>query len=376
MRKLWFLISRGLTVLLFAPTMVVAQQPTLSMPVDQTQANTGRPAFVNPARAPCGRELQQYCSGVQPGGGRLVRWLWQQSDLSGRYKMALQKAAGCTPEAGRVVQCVTPSDTDPAIKRFDRINYVLFNEDTGPDANLLLFLTGTGGIPPGPRRFLHEAADAGYRVISLDYNDEPAVAQFCPRRPPACAGNFRRERIYGLGTPLPPSIENTAAETIVNRLVKLLIYLDRQDPRHSWAGYLADGAPNWRRIAVAGQSQGAGMAAYIAKTQTVARVILFSGGFDFVIVPGIGWMPSPWLRMPSKTPPERWFAGYNAREKYATLLAAVYAALRIPATNVRVFNRPMPAAQRAWLPSDPFHVQGIESPTYVKERAFFLGRSS
>jgi len=254
------------------------------------------------------------------------------------------------------------------------VDYVLFNKDTeATDANLLVFLTGTGGQPPDSLAFLHAAADAGYRVISLDYNDKPAVGEFCPPRPPVCAGNFRRMRIYGDGISLSPSFDNTAAESIVNRLVKLLAYLDKQDPQRMWAAYLANGAPNWGRIAVAGQSQGAGMAAYIAKTQTVARVILFSSPWDFV-AHGNGWTLAPWLRMPAKTPPERWFGGYHARENEAGLLAKSFAALRIPAENIRVFHHDMPAAQKAWLPSNPFHVQGIQSPAYAEERAFFLGR--
>ena len=73
-------------------------------------------AFLNPMQEACGRELQQYCSRIQPGGGRLIQCLTQQSDLSDRCKTFLQVAVvGCAPEAGRVVQCVRPSDTDAAI---------------------------------------------------------------------------------------------------------------------------------------------------------------------------------------------------------------------------------------------------------------------
>lgn len=268
-----------------------------------------------------------------------------------------------------------PSDTDVAIKRFDRVHYVLFTENTGPDANLLLFLTGTGGQPPGPIAFLHAAADAGYRVISLDYNDEPAIVQYCgiPPKPPACSGTFRRMRIYGDRISLNPSIDNTSAESIVNRLVKLLAFLDRQDPQQMWSAYLANGVPNWSRIAIAGQSQGAGMAAYIAKTQAVARAILFSSPWDFVAPHSNGRALAPWISMPGKTPPERWFGGYHERENEAGLLAKSYAALRIPPENIRIFKRDLPASQEEG--PNPFHGQGIQNPVYAEERAFFLGHS-
>ena len=81
--------------------------------------------------------------------------------------------------------------------------------DREAPGDVLVFLPGTHGTPPGPRRFLKAAADAGYRVISLDYNDEPATNVYCPRRPdPNCTEKFRQMRIYGDGT-LNPRIDNT-----------------------------------------------------------------------------------------------------------------------------------------------------------------------
>jgi hypothetical protein len=330
-----------------------------------------------PISAACGRELQQYCSGVQPGQGRLFQCLnARQSDLSEACKTFVQLARQvCAPEIGRTVRCITPSDTDPAIKKYNRLHYVLFNENTEPGANLFVFLTGTGGRPPGPFPFLHAAADAGYRVISLDYNDEPAVAVYCPSKPPACSGNFRRMRIYGDGISVDPSFDNTGAESIVNRLVKLLAYLDRQDPQQGWGGYLDNGAPNWERIAFAGQSQGAGMSAYIAKGHVVARVIPFSSPWDFVRSNGNVRALAPWIATPSKTPPDRWFGGYHAREIEAGLLAKSFAALRIPPDHIRVFNRDLPASPPQVQDNNPFHVEGISNPLYSEERAFFLGRS-
>jgi predicted esterase len=254
------------------------------------------------------------------------------------------------------------------------MDYVLFNEKTGPGANLFVFLTGTGGRPPGPTPFLHVAADAGYRVISLDYNDEPAIAVFCPPKPQACSGNFRRMRIYGDGISVDPSFDNTSAESIVNRLVKLLAYLDRQDPQQGWGGYLDNGAPNWERIALAGQSQGAGMAAYIAKQHVVGRVILFSSPWDFVRSNGNVRTLAPWIATPSKTPPDRWFGGYHARENEAELLAKSYAALRIPPDNIRIFKGDLSASQTQ-VQDNPFHGEGLSNPVYEQERAFFVGHS-
>ena len=74
------------------------------------------------------------------------------------------------------------------------------------------------------------------------------------------------------------------------RLTRLLHQLAEQDPAGQWAAYLDGDEPRWSRIVLAGQSQGGGMAAYLAKTRAVAGVMMFSGG---------------WTRMPEAT----WRAG-------------------------------------------------------------------
>jgi acetyl esterase/lipase len=342
----------------------------------QVAENNGT-VVATPMSAACGRELQEFCSGVQPGQGRLIQCLaGRQGDLSAACNIFVAQARqGCAPEARRSVQCIKPSDTDPAIKRFDRVNYVLFNQPTPSTANLLVFLPGTFGRPPGPTAFLHAAADAGYRVISLDYNDEPAVNVYCPPKPPACSGNFRRMRLYGEGISIDPSFDNSGAESIDNRLIKLLVYLDRKDSQQNWGSYLDNGAPNWSRIALAGQSQGAGMAAYIAKREAMARVILFSSPWDFVASNGKLQMMAPWLAMPAATPAERWFGGYHQRENEANLLAKSYAAFRLPPQNIRVFKGNLPASQKEKPDKNPFHGQGLYDPAYEQDRAFFLGSS-
>lgn len=97
-------------------------------------------------------------------------------------------------------------------------------------------------------------------------------------------------------------VANTQSETIVNRLVKLLSYLQEHDAPRRWDGYLLNGEPNWSRIVVSGLSQGAGMAAYIAKRKAVARAVLFSSPWDFM---GASRQLAPWISEPSATPPDR-----------------------------------------------------------------------
>jgi hypothetical protein len=279
-----------------------------------------------------------------------------------------QSDARCEQAAGVMIECVRPSKTDPTIHRFDSAHYVLLNTRAKPNGQLLLFMTGTGGQPPGPREFLRAAADAGYHVISLEYNDDISVAVYCPTRDPACSEVFRAMRIYGDRRLVDEAIDNTPAESIVNRLVKLLQYLDRSHPHSGWGRYVENGAPNWRSIVVCGQSQGAGMAAFIAKEHEVARVILFSSPWDFVRRDGRRQL-APWIALPSQTPPDRWFGGYHARENAADLLVRSYAELKNPEDNIR--NEDLPAGNRPGG-GNPFHGQGILNRVYAQQWAFFL----
>src|SRR6185437_10199577 len=150
---------------------------------------------------------------------------------------------------------ITPSSIDPSVRGFDEPHYVVFARNVKADAPLLIFLPGTGGRPLNTSRFSNVAAEQGYRVIGLEYVDEPAVQQICPRDPdPSCAEKVRRKRIFGEDA--TSLINDPADQSIVVRLTKLLVALDRDHPQDGWARYLKNGQPDWTQIAVSGLSQG------------------------------------------------------------------------------------------------------------------------
>jgi dienelactone hydrolase len=279
-----------------------------------------------------------------------------------------QQTPSTSDFAGQVVYLIKPSQTDPATQLFDEPHLVVFHPALSADAPLVVFMPGTGGEPTNYTRLLRVVASRGYRALGLEYEDEPAVLEVCSRDPrPSCSGNFRHRRIFGEGTTL--FVKTPPAESIVNRLVKLLEYLDRQHPGNGWNSYLAAGRPDWGRIVVSGLSQGAGMAAYIAKRESVARVVLFSSPWDFV---GRDRTLAPWLSEPSATPPERWFAEYHEREITAALIARAYRVLRIPPENIRVFGLPIPPGLH-FGHTNEFHVSTVKLPAYEAQWRFLFG---
>ncbi|HXR15691.1 MAG TPA: hypothetical protein VN777_05710 [Terriglobales bacterium] len=283
--------------------------------------------------------------------------------------------------ADRILYRVAPQDTNPQLHRYLRNHFILVERTTLPTAPMLLFMAGTSGGPADYMPFLIAGSKAGYRVVGLEYNDEPAVAQICQSRPDAtCSGLFREKRIFG--NEVFRDIDDTPEESIVNRLVKLVQFMDAQHPGDGWGNYLVNQQPNWSRIAVSGHSQGAGMAAFIAKKYLVARVVLLSSPWDHY---GQFGQLAPWIKDSSITPPELWYGAYHKHEHEADTLKRSYKALGVPENHIRIFTLDPNLSLLTGKPDpkeDYFHSGEITTltprkpdgtPAYADDWAFLLG---
>jgi hypothetical protein len=259
---------------------------------------------------------------------------------------------------------VRPHETDPAIALADMPHYVAYDLQA-VGGLLFVFMPGTG-VTAQPSPLLDTAIERGYRAISLSYHNTPAVAQVCVgSRDRLCAAKFRQKRVFGSNE--TSVIADTPADSIVNRLTKLLQYLSVTDANGRWDKYLLDGKPRWNCIALGGQSQGGGMAAFIAKEHAVWRVITFSGGWDNRGQPG-PVRPADvaaWYSAPASTPANRWFGTYHQQEENAAAIARTYDALGIPKGNVVVFRTP--------VPKEGAHGFGANNPANVAEWHRLLG---
>jgi pimeloyl-ACP methyl ester carboxylesterase len=255
--------------------------------------------------------------------------------------------AAQTAERSLTQRDVAPTVADPTLKTdFDAPNLILI---PGGELRreLVVFLPGTHGKPKDFMTLQRSIASGGYRVVSLMYNDGDMERAVCgAENDPRCPGAFRRERIFGDAPDAP--VQNTKQEAIVSRLVSLLKYEAQANPTEGWDAYLKGDAPNWPSIVIAGHSQGAGNAAYIAKYEPVARVVLFSGGPDAVGRELGTPKLSSWVLEPgSKTPPDRWWAEYHPKEPAGPLLPLGYAALHIPKDHVFELTLEPPSTVKA-----------------------------
>jgi hypothetical protein len=175
---------------------------------------------------------------------------------------------------------VLPSDTDPAIQTFNSPHSVFIDPTATSRNQLLVFLPGTNGKTGNTNAFCSTAAELGYQVINLMYPDDIAATVVTNESDPDAFLCFRLEIIEG--KQLSQFVHVDRANSIENRLIKVLKYLDAKQPSGHWGRFLAsDGQPDWPNIAVSGLSQGAGHAALIAIRHRVARAVLFGGPKDY-----------------------------------------------------------------------------------------------
>jgi len=194
---------------------------------------------------------------------------------------------------------VAPQSTDPEITTNLNNHYVSFNGSVPSKGQLFVFLPGTGGVAFNYLEINNTAADLGFHAINLTYPNDDAVNTLCggTNSDLDCYGNIRMETVDG--TDRSPLVNVNRANSIENRLIKLLIYLRNTFPGLGWQQFLtADSKLIWSKIVIAGHSQGGGHAGIIGRYHGVARVLMFAAT-DFNARANA---PANWIAVPDSTP--------------------------------------------------------------------------
>lgn len=226
-------------------------------------------------------------------------------------KKFLQSTAGENPHSALVEYLVQPQLTDSEINECLDPHYVTLDSSVPSIKRLFLFFCGSYGHPGRQQLITRQAARQGYHAINLCYLNSSKVAEYCRQSTDEnCHEKVRSAIISGVNQLAEVSV--TRANSIENRLVKLLRYLHLKQPEQGWSDYVEGDLPKWESIVVAGHSQGGGHAALIAKKQLVARVILFESPADFSKILS---MPAPWLFGPRATPSDRYFGFTHVEDR-------------------------------------------------------------
>ena len=207
--------------------------------------------------------------------------------LAGPGAPAFDESA--TSAAPVVLHVVAPQATDPAIDKALDNHYVWLDTTARSNHELLVLMPGTGGLPVRFQLLDQEAARLGYHVIGLMYPNGVDLSTCGSAPDPAsCYENARLEILDGVDR--SSIVDVNAANSIENRLTKLLQLLAAQYPDEGWSRFLAHDTPKWSRIAVGGFSQGGGEAAMIGKLRLVARVVMFSAPTDSIRTEAPPWL--------------------------------------------------------------------------------------
>lgn len=148
---------------------------------------------------------------------------------------------GNTAIAQLVTYHVSPHETDSLINTFTNTNQkhiVFFNSFADTLKNqLFVFLPGLGDLPQDYQGIDSLAAKCGYHAIVLMYPNQPFISNICSESSDLhCYYKTRMEVIDGIDR--TSAIDVNRANSIENRLIKLLHYLDDNHPSENWGQYL------------------------------------------------------------------------------------------------------------------------------------------
>lgn len=194
---------------------------------------------------------------------------------------------------------ITADQTDQEIGEWLQPHVIEIDRTAQPQDLLVVHFPGSFDVPTNSKLVLQHAARRGYPAIGLRYPNSWTVNSLCSSSTdPDCFEKVRMEILDG--TDRTDILSITEANSITNRLVKLLQYLESEFPDDDWGRFLsAGGDVMWSKILVAGHSQGAGHAAMVAHVHRVVRVAMFAGVTDYSTYSG---EPPAWLSDAGATP--------------------------------------------------------------------------
>jgi len=200
---------------------------------------------------------------------------------------------------------IAPADTDPAINTYQKRPYdhfVYYSPASVKQNLLFVFLPGTGARGGAGKDLNEFAAQMGYHVINLIYPDSIAMAQICKFGTDKYCYDLLRDEL-AFGTDRHPALTIDQPNSIIHRLTVLVKFLQQKYPDENWGQFIEQGQLKWNKIVLAGQSQGGGHAAYLAKKFEVARVLMFGSPKDYGTYTGM----AEWLKTDFKTHANRFF---------------------------------------------------------------------
>ncbi len=220
-------------------------------------------------------------------------------------KAAFFTPVGSTPaDPGLKHRVIIPSLTDGKIEDTFGYHQTYVNTAVAPLHKLFLFLPGSNSTPFAYDEIQKLAANLGYHSLGISYSNATISPMCSGSSDSLCFDKVRNEVIDGVD--LTPLVSVNIANSITNRILKALQYLDTAYPAEQWGQFYNGSSIAWSKMAVAGHSQGGGHAALIAKQHVVDRAALFAAPKDYFTAPLR--KAAPWESLPTLTPTNKYYA--------------------------------------------------------------------
>ncbi len=216
-------------------------------------------------------------------------------------------AQNCSLDSLRI-EAIDANATDTEINPEIQNHQVFINTDCNQNGQLLIHLVGSFDNPANTTLFPTHAANNGFKVIVLKYPNLVAAFGTCSSSTDIdCYDNYRQEIVFG--EDVSTDVNVNTANSILNRIQKLLIFLTENYPNEEWDNFLnVSDEIDWTNIILSGHSQGGGHAAYIAKFFNLKRIIQFASPNDYSTLFSA---PAPWTNIPSVTADSLYYAFGN-----------------------------------------------------------------
>ena len=241
---------------------------------------------------------------------------------------------------------VPPHTTDQEITGWLDCHFVAIDPSVNSLNKLFIFFCGSRGIPARTTTITKYAASLGYHAINLTYPNSWTIGGICQDSEDSCCHGNARLDIWD-GSDRSGLLKIGKANSIINRVLKLLVYLDHHFPDHNWARFLSHQGLDWPSIVLAGHSQGGGQAAIIAKYHPCARVIMFSSPVDYVRRKQVH---ASWLKQPGVTPAGRYYGFVHVLDPGLDKILKAWELLKMdqfgPVADVDRFKPPFDFSQR------------------------------
>jgi hypothetical protein len=208
---------------------------------------------------------------------------------------------------------VLPQATGESIVTSSEPHYAYLDTRAAARGKLIVFLSGTDSYPQHYQLFSQTAASLGYHVVNLNYLNGEPVSRCFQETDETCFSAFHEEVIFG--SPGSDFVNVDSANSIYNRTLRLLVYLDGEHPGQGWSDFFTSGTLNVEKLVVAGHSQGGGHAAYFARVFAIDRLILFASPNDYSEKYD---RPAPWCEADFATSPTRFFGLLHRRDEIAS----------------------------------------------------------